>query len=341
MSADSRWLATGGDNGAVRLWDLQSASPSLAPVVLGGHAKRIAECTFGPDSRWLVTTSDEGTVQLWDVTTPNPRSRGLDGDTAAVRGVTFSPDGRWLVTSGDQVARLWDLHAPRPEASGRAFPPGGAQIRDVTFSPDSRWIVTVDSERQPRAWDLRAADTLTLPFVLGGAGYRAQVAVISPDSRWVATTGAPDPIALRDPVVRLFDLSAADPSKATLSLLGHERGVSAISMSPDASVLITGGTDSTVRFWNLRSGSPSDSPIVMSGQQGRIRQLVVSPDGRWVASAADDVRVWPLRGSDLIAPAMRAAGRNFTPDEWALFFPGQPYRRTFTELPDGVAPRDR
>jgi WD40 repeat protein len=341
MSADSRWLATGGDDGAVRLWDLQSASPSLAPVVLGGHAKRMAECAFGPDSRWLVTTSDEGTVQLWDVTTPEPRSIRLGGYTSAVRGVTFSPDGRWLVTSGDQVARLWDLHAPRPEASGRAFPLGDARIRDVSFSPDSRWIVTVDSERQPRAWDLRGPDTLKTPFVLGGAGYRARVAVISSDSRWVATTGAPDPIALRDPVVRLFDLSAADPSKATLNLLGHERGVSAISMSRDASVLITGGTDSTVRFWNLLSNSPSDSPIVMSGQPGQIRQLVVSPDGRWVASAADDVRVWPLRGSDLIVPAMRAAGRNFTPDEWALFFPGQPYRRTFTEIPGGVAPRDR
>lgn len=344
MSSDSRWVAVAGSDGEVRLRDLQSPSLSATPVVLTGHAKGSVGLEFSPDGRRLVTAGRDGVIQVWELgPAPSPRSIRLGVEKTAAFGVSFSPDGRWLMTSGGdaQPARLWDLHAARPEASARIFP--GARIRadQASYSRDSRWIVTVDTEMLPTAWDLRAPALLEKPFVLGGPGYRARFVILSADSRWAATTGAADPIALKDPVVRLFDLHAPDPSKATISLLGHERGVSAISMTGDGSLLLSGGTDSTVRHWNLRSNAPSDSAIVMTGQQGGINQIVISPDSRWVASRADDVRVWPLSGADLIPPARHAAGRNFTLDEWALFFPGQPYRRTFAELPAAAAPRDR
>jgi WD40 repeat protein len=344
MSPDSRWLAVADSDGGVDLWDLQSPVWSAAPVRLTGDAKGSVGLEFSPDGRRLVTTGRDGTFQVWDVSAAKtPRPIRFEVGKTVVFDARFSPDGRWLVTSGgdDQPARLWDLHATRPEASARIFP--GARIRaeQVSFSPDGRWIVTVDTEMLPCAWDLRAPALLERPFVLGGPGYRARFVTITPDSRWVATTGAADPIALKDPVVRLFDLNAVDPSKATINLLGHERGVSALAMTADGSVLISGGTDSTVRHWNLRSNAASDTAIVISGQQGGINQIVASPDGRWIASRAEDVRVWPLNGADLVSPARHAAGRNFTLDEWALFFPGQPYRRTFIELPAAVAPRDR
>ncbi len=342
ISSDSRWLATTSDDAGVRLWNLQSPDPSAAPIVLTGHSKRIADCTFSPDGRRLVTTSDEGTVQLWDLSAANPPGAiRLEGFASPTR-VAFSPNSRWLVTSAsDRPTRIWDLNAPRPDASSRAFPGARIAANRVSFTPDSRWIVSIDEERQPRAWDLQAAVPLERPIVLVDPKYRANAAVISADSRWVAVTGAPDPIALKDPIVRLFDLRAPDPAKTMINLLGHERGVSGLAMTSDASTLITSGVDSTVRLWNLRSVSPADGAIVLTGQQGGIYGLAVTPDNAWVVSWADDVRLWPLRGSDLQVPAMRAAGRNFTLDEWALFFPGQTYRRTFTEFPTAAAARER
>ena len=341
FSRDSRWLVTAADDTGVRLWNLHAPDPAAAPVVLAGHSTRIADCIFSPDGRRLVTTSDEGTVQVWDLSAGPPRATRLDGFASATR-VAFSPDSRWLVTSGDdRPTRLWDLRAPRPDSSPRAFPGDRIEASQITFSPDSRWIVTIDVERRPRVWDLQAATPLERPIVLVDPGYRANAAIVSADSRWVATTGAAAVIDLTDPIVRLFDLRAPDPSQAMINLLGHERGVSALTTTADGSTLITGGVDSTLRLWNLRSTSPADGAIVLSGQQGGIHRIAVSPDQAWVASWADDVRVWPLRGADLQVPAMRAAGRNLTLDEWALFFPGQPYRRTFTEYPGAVAARER
>jgi len=37
--------------------------------------------------------------------------------------------------------------------------------------------------------------------------------------------------------------------------------------------------------------------------------------------------------NDLMNLARITVGRNFTADEWRLYFPGEKYRKTFEELP--------
>jgi len=37
--------------------------------------------------------------------------------------------------------------------------------------------------------------------------------------------------------------------------------------------------------------------------------------------------------NDLVDLARIIAGRNFSADEWRLYFPGEKYRKTFDELP--------
>jgi hypothetical protein len=41
---------------------------------------------------------------------------------------------------------------------------------------------------------------------------------------------------------------------------------------------------------------------------------------------------WFIQMSDLIDQARIAVGRNLTANEWALYFPGVPYHKTFPEL---------
>jgi WD40 repeat protein len=347
MSADSHWLATASDDATVRLWNLQAADPSAAVHVLKGHAKRIAGCEFSPDGRWLVTTSDEGTVQLWDLAAASsPRATQLRGYTTAVHGLAFSPDARWLITSGsDQAARLWDLKAARPEATSREFPKPALKYDGASFSPDSRWAVTVDANAAPSLWDLHLQNPLAKQFVLGGHEHGVGFLQISRDNHWLATAGASYATSYSDKVIRLWDLTLADPSEAPRMLLGHERGVSALAMSNDSQWLISGSEDATLRLWNLRAADPADAPIVLSGHRDGIRHIVVSPDSRWLASTSDrddkDVRLWYLQTTDLTTVARRAAGRNLDLDEWRLFFPGQPYRKTFEEFPSAIAPPER
>jgi WD40 repeat protein len=207
-------------------------------------------------------------------------------------------------------------------------------VRTIEFTPDNHWMVSIDGNNAARMWDLRSPDPTAKFFVFGHEAGVGLVA-ISPDSRWLATAGAPQITGPEDRVVRLWDLAKPDPSASPFILLGHERAISTMAISDDSRWLLTGSEDGSMRLWDLKTATPGTAPIVMTGHGAGVRSVVVSPDSRYVASAdgVGVVRLWHLRQDDLIALARAVAGRNFSQDEWGLFFQGQPYRKTFAELP--------
>jgi WD40 repeat protein len=75
--------------------------------------------------------------------------------------------------------------------------------------------------------------------------------------------------------------------------------VTAVAVSPDGRLVISGSDDRSVRVWELASGRLIHT---LEGRTGLVKAVAVSPDGRLVIAGNDNtVRVWVLSSGDELA----------------------------------------
>lgn len=287
ISANGRWLGVGGSDAVAFVWDLTNLN---APPLKLQHQLPITSMAIGTNNQVVLTSSADGTASLWDLTSQNPeRANALLAPRQGTPGLAtaaLSPDGRWAAIAGEDGAEhVWRL-------AGASFSNGPVVLRTGSISalaidPKNRWVVTGGVEGTIQLW-LLGNDRPQ--FTLSGHIQRITGLVFSADGSRMASVSA-------DGTVRVWDLSAADPSVGPHVLRGHEGRINAAALSGDGARLATGGDDSIARDWDLLAPSPSANTL-------------------------------PQDPTALAQIACQAAGRELSPEEWAEYFPDQPLRKT-------------
>jgi WD40 repeat protein len=161
FSRDGKLLATSGNDGTVKLWELPAMKEKSA---LKRHQDRVGTLAFSPDGTWLASVGDDGVVVVWDVAREQPKwtLKGHDdltpikGQPALPRALAFAPDGSRLA-SGDYWGNLVVWDAVKGVQQQKAAMPNSETIHCLAFAPSGD-ILAAGSGAMVRFFD---AATLT------------------------------------------------------------------------------------------------------------------------------------------------------------------------------------
>jgi WD40 repeat protein/serine/threonine protein kinase len=150
LSADGQLVATGGQEGTVRLWrDTGEPVFVLHPTGPKEAESAVRAILITPDGSGVISTSGNVAVR-WSAA-DGARMASFEGHTAAIASATLSPDGsRLLTASADDTARLWDTETGQSVA---ALVGHAEAVVDAQFSPDGRVVATASADGTARLWD--------------------------------------------------------------------------------------------------------------------------------------------------------------------------------------------
>jgi WD40 repeat protein/uncharacterized caspase-like protein len=260
FSLDGKILATGGGDGVIKLWDVETGRQLRSNLAHPGTKMMSWEEPVPAKSKdWLVRIFEE-----------------MDGGVGqTVQSLAFSPDGKTLASgSSDKTIRIWEL------ATGKQLKLFTQPIRVwlIAFNPDGSKLLSIADDGSYRYWDVAGGKEIKdNPPPLSSFRLPWQ----SPLGKLMAVYGE------SDKTISIID-STTNRKKI---LEGHEAGVRRAIFSPDGRTLASCGWDRTVRLWDMKGEKKTQ---VLRGHTSFVSSVAFSPDGKLLASVGGDlsVKLW-------------------------------------------------
>jgi WD40 repeat protein len=312
FSADSRFLATGGNDFRISLWDLTTHKPVRQWKATGEFVIALA---FSTDGKVLASMGNDRRIRLWDPNT-GKETFPFQGHIGAIHAVAFGANEKTLISSGeDQTIRLWDWVTG--EEKIRIPEAGNKGAIALAYSPDGKTIASVGENVNIELWDVQTGrmgtrfgpkywDGFKVAFFPDGKSlasvYRDSVHICESrtgkllrriENPWnvgnmaMAANGKTIALVTAREGVVVWDINAGKRRPRPVN--GTNCGF--LALSADGSVLASVDGKSLPRFWNSYTGE-----LLRDGEsRGDIQAVALSLDGTMFAGAVDrNVILWDL-----------------------------------------------
>ena len=158
FSNDGKQIITGGGNGNIKVWDVNSGQ-ELNTLI--GHTYGITSLVLSSDGKTLVSGSKDGTIRIWDLSNKNNKRVLTKGHTAFVNTIAFSPDDTTIMSAGSsKKIQNWSVN------TGKELTPSLIQnvyVWKGSISKKANLIATQQSNKV-RIYDL--INNMELPTIV-------------------------------------------------------------------------------------------------------------------------------------------------------------------------------
>jgi len=262
---DNSTLASAGQDGLVRFWDVASGGEKLA---LDAGAKWVERLAASPCGSYLASASGKK-VRLWDK--KGTHIHDYPDQASTITDIVWGPSRLELTSSAYGGIRVW---SPSKKEPVREFNWKGSVLR-LAWSPDGKYLATGDQDSTVHFWIGATGQDLQM------FGYPMKVRELAwdRDSRFLATGGGSQ--------VTVWDCSGKGPEGSTpLQLNGHDESanVNVLAYQRNGNLLVSGGGDGKVLVWCPVECARKKTGLKMGGG---ITQAVWSQDDSHIAVGSD------------------------------------------------------
>jgi WD40 repeat protein len=262
------------------------------------YNNKLNELVWSPDGRTVALVGLNHDIPLVDIETGIGHE--LRGHADAIYNAEFSRDGTMLLSASDDgTARVWNV----ADGSSIALRGHDDDVYRARFSPDESTVATASLDGSVRVWPIDRSGARILHegaqiAELEVAGDRAMVATRSGVSRWDLTSGAREPLFVKQGLTmgvvspngeilavpsKDWTLELRRRDKAPLVLRGHKDVLTHVEWSRDSKEFYSSSLDGTLRKWDLVTGT---SKTLVEGDVP-VRGFAVAADRRVAAQVGE------------------------------------------------------
>lgn len=227
FSPNMPWLATGGADGRIRIWDLRDGAMIQEMAGYGNvHTVR-----FSDDGSYLAAGSDRYVAlwQTWDWT----RVWRHNGDTHADGAMDIAPGNDWIASGSGNTISILDFTTG---GRNRSLSGHSNRIRALDISNDGLTIVTGSDDRTVRLWN-----TNTWKQIRAMSGHGGGVNSVAASNATGRIISAAD-----DNDIRIWD---GRDGSLLHTLKGHTGNVNGAAFDRKTKLIVSGGSDRKIRVW--------------------------------------------------------------------------------------------
>ena len=289
FSPDGRFLAQGGDQYTLQLWEVATRRK----VALPARQFSASVLQFSEDGKTLISLANHGdSIHHLDVDTRKGNVKKIE-DRSSGNYPDAAPDAltydKFAVGRKDGRIELWDtitgeelfILSGHAELSEREFPE--EWVLALAFSPDGTQLASGGADTTVRLWNATSNDEPTI-LHQHHEGW-VNVLAFSPDGKMLASGSTDKTVLLWNTIT----------DKLLAAFTGHLNGITALAFSPDATMLASASADGTVRFWDIKTGKSLATRI--NGHSQSVKAVTFLGESSTLVSAASNgiITFWDLK----------------------------------------------